>query len=121
MEERLNMTFTLQNSDYFHIQRSIDGIEWRNIASVTAAGTSNEETKYSYIDSYANNGYVYYKLIQADFDGKTKEYGPIVLYYTLPSKKVIKLVNLLGQEVGLDATGVLFEIYEDGTSKKIIR
>ena len=110
-----------QNSDYFLIQRSADGIEWRNMASVTASGNSNEETNYSFIDSYMNNGYVYYKLIQADFDGKTKEYGPIVLYYALPSKKVIKLVNLQGQEVGPDATGILFEIYEDGTSKKIIR
>jgi hypothetical protein len=34
---------------------------------------------------------------------------------------VVKYVNLMGQEVGPEDKGVIFEIYEDGTSKKILR
>jgi hypothetical protein len=109
------------NSDYFSIQRSVDGIEWRNITSVKAAGNSNEELKYSFIDSYLNNGYVYYKLIQYDFDGKSKEYGPISLYYSPIGKKVVKYINSMGQEVDPSTKGIIFEVYDDGSMKKIIK
>jgi hypothetical protein len=34
---------------------------------------------------------------------------------------VVKYVNLMGQEVGPEVKGVVFEVYEDGTSKKILR
>jgi hypothetical protein len=40
---------------------------------------------------------------------------------TIKVKKVVKYVNLMGQEVGPEVKGVVFEVYEDGTSKKIIR
>ena len=109
------------NSDYFSIQRSSDGYDWRNITSVKAAGNSNEELKYSFIDSYMNNGYVYYKLIQYDFDGKSKEYGPISLYYSPIGKKVVKYINSMGQEVDPSTKGIIFEVYDDGTMKKIIK
>ena len=109
-----------QNSDYFNVQRSTDGYDWRNITTISSAGNSNEELKYSFIDSYINNGYVYYKLIQYDIDGAAKEYGPIALYYS-KNKKVVRYLNLMGQEVDPTTNGVIFEIYEDGTSRKIIR
>jgi len=109
------------NADYFDIQRSVDGAEWRSITTIKCAGNSNEEIKYSYIDSHINNGYVYYKLIQNDFDGKSKEYGPISLYYLQSKKTIIKYINLFGQEVDPYTKGFLFEVYDDGTSKKIIR
>ncbi len=110
-----------KNSDYFLIQRSSDGNEWRNIVSKKAAGNSNEKINYSHIDSYVNNGYVYYKLIQYDIDGKYNEYGPISLYYTPIGKKVVKYINTMGQEVDSTTKGIIFEVYDDGSMKKIIK
>ena len=63
----------------------------------------------------------YYRLKQVDYDGQYKVYGPIGLDNTKPVKKVVKYINLFGQEVNLDTKGFIFEVYEDGTMKKIIR
>lgn len=114
-------TASENNSDYFLIQRSSDGVEWRDVFTQKAAGFSNDNINYSFIDSYLNNGYVYYKLLQYDIDGKFKEYGPISLYYKSNDKKIVKYINLLGQEVDPTTKGIIFEVYIDGTTKKIIR
>jgi len=109
------------NSNYFLIQRSIDGYEWRSVGQKESAGNSNELIEYSYVDQFSNNSVVYYRLQQYDFDGQYKTYGPIVITNYQTDKKIVKYVNLLGQEVGSDSKGVIIEIYDDGTMRKIIR
>ena len=109
------------NSDFFQIEHSLDGENWKCIGIVGAAGNSNEKLNYGYsvmIDHHTVN---YYRLNQVDFNGDYKIYGPIVIDNRISTKKVIKYVNLIGQEVLETTTGVIFEIYEDGTSKKIIK
>ena len=114
-------TATEHNSDYFSVQRSSDGFDWSEVVTIQSTGNSTEKTDYTYIDSYLNNGTIYYKLIQYDFDGKYKEYGPISITYTQPSKKVIKYVNSLGQEVDFTYRGMVIEVYDDLTTRKVIR
>jgi len=114
-------TASEHNSDYFSIERSIDGQEWRQIATKPSAGNSTEKINYFYLDNIDQFVIHYYRLVQYDIDGKFSVYGPIMLDNQTKIKKVIKYVNLMGQEVGLEYKGVVFEIYEDGTSKKIIR
>jgi hypothetical protein len=109
------------NSNYFLIQRSIDGYEWRSVGQKGSAGNSNELIEYSYVDQFSNNSVVYYRLQQYDFDGQYKTYGPIVITNYQTDKKIVKYVNLLGQEVGSESKGVIIEIYDDGTMRKIIR
>jgi hypothetical protein len=109
------------NSDYFSIERSTDGQEWNHIVNMSSAGNSTEKINYSFLDNINYLNLNYYRLIQYDIDGKFKTYGPIALDNSIGFKKIIKYVNLLGQEVSPEATGILFEVYEDGTSKKIIR
>jgi hypothetical protein len=77
--------------------------------------------KYSYVDLFTNNSVVYYRLQQYDFDGQYKTYGPIVITNYQTDKKIVKYVNLLGQEVGSDSRGIIIEVYDDGTMRKIIR
>ena len=60
-------------------------------------------------------------MVQYDIDGKFELYGPIALNNEIKEKKIIKYVNLMGQEISPETSGVVFEVYEDGTSKKIIR
>jgi hypothetical protein len=110
-----------KDASHFVVERSTDGENWTYVGIKSAAGNSNEIQNYSYIDAFKDFEIHYYRLIQYDIDGAFDVYGPIMLDNTRKLKKIIKWVNSMGQEVSPEATGTLFEIYEDGTSKKIIR
>lgn len=114
-------TASEHNSDYFQIERSIDGENWKTVGTKPASGNSTIVINYSYLDSFDDLSIHYYILKQVDYDGQYKIYGPIDLDNTKPFKKVVKYVNTLGQEVNQYSKGFLFEVYEDGTMKKIIR
>ena len=114
-------TASEHNSSHFVLERSTDAETWIAIAHRLAAGNSNTTSYYSHIDLNMQFVINYYRLIQYDTDGYFEIYGPIALNNMRETKKVIKLVNSLGQTVAPDASGILFEIYEDGSSKKIIR
>ena len=114
-------TASEHNSDYFQIERSIDGVEWKTIGTKTASGNSNTKIDYSFIDSFDDFVINYYRLVQVDYDGQYKIYGPISVDNTKSTKKVVGYINLFGQEVNSDTKGFIFEVYEDGTMKKIIR
>lgn len=58
------------NSDYFQIERSIDGIDWYEISKVTSSGFSNNIVNYEFIDINSEGFDGYYRLKQVDFDGK---------------------------------------------------
>jgi hypothetical protein len=61
-------------------------------------------------------------LQQFDIDGQFKTYGPISITKASKEKKIVKYINLMGQEVNPDnTTGLILEIYDDGTMKKMIR
>ncbi len=100
---------------------SVNGENWRKITTIPSAGNSIQELKYSYID-YNLNELTYYRLQQFDIDGKFETYGPILVTKTITEKKIIKYVNLMGQEVNPDYTkGFVIEIYDDGSIRKMIR
>ena len=114
-------TASEHNSDYFEIERSVDGEVWKVVGSKLASGNSTVVINYSYLDSFDDLVIHYYRLKQVDYDGQYKVYGPIGLDNTKPVKKVVKYINLFGQEVNLDTKGFIFEVYEDGTNRRIIR
>jgi len=114
-------TASEHNSDYFKIERSVDGENWDYVGSKFASGNSTIVINYSYLDLFKDFVIHYYRLVQVDYDGQYKIYGPIVLDNTRSFKKVIKYINLLGQEVNSETKGFIFEVYEDGTMKKILR
>lgn len=113
-------TASEHNSSHFNLERSIDGENWKHITTKQAAGNSNSTLNYSHIDYTERVPLYYYRLNQFDIDGKSKMYGPIVIQGT-STKRVVKYINLAGQEVPPSTTGVIFEVYEDGTSKRILR
>jgi hypothetical protein len=69
------MTASESNNDYFTIERSTDGIYWFIVDQVKGAGNANNLTKYSYTDIMINNGDVYYRLSQTDYNGNTEYLG----------------------------------------------
>jgi hypothetical protein len=114
-------TASEHNADYFDIQTSKDGEIWKSIGIKIASGNSNQLINYSYLHSFESYGINYYKLIQYDFDGKYKEYGPIALDNRRGTKKIAKYINTLGQEVDADTRGIVIIVYEDGSIEKTIR
>ncbi len=62
-------TLTETNNDYFLVQRSIDLVNWMNIATVDGAGTSTNVIKYQTLDKSPKRGWNYYRLKQYDFNG----------------------------------------------------
>jgi len=108
------------NNDYFVVEHSTNGVEWKNVASVDGAGNNFTELNYS-VKLPAGSGENYYRLKQIDFDG-TYSYSTIIMSKCLvKERKLLKICNILGQEVDINSRGMLFFIYNDGTSEKILR
>jgi hypothetical protein len=116
-------TASEHNSDYYLIESSTTGEFNENsvIGQKTAAGNSNQLMEYSFLDVNFSKEINYYRITQVDFDGNFKIYGPIDINNLESKKEIVKYVNPLGQEVDDNYKGILFEVYSDGTTKKIYR
>ena len=113
-------TASENNSDYFSLESSVDGLSWREIGIKDASGNSTDEVRYSWID-YNQKELTYYRLIQFDIDGKSEMYGPILITKTT-KKTIVKYLNLMGQEINPSNTiGLVIEVYSDGSTSKVIR
>ena len=64
------------NNEGFHVQHSIDGLQWSNFDWVDGFGNSQIERSYTTIHSNPVIGENYYRLHQIDFDGQS-EYSTI--------------------------------------------
>lgn len=64
-------------NDYFTIERSTDGVNYIKIGDVDGAGNSSVTHEYSLIDANPENGEIYYRLRQTDFNGEYT-YSPLV-------------------------------------------
>lgn len=65
------------NNEFFTIEKSIDGIEFKSIGTEDGKGDSDVRNDYQFIDENPQAGVNYYKLKQTDFDGKF-EYSNVV-------------------------------------------
>jgi len=59
-----------QNSRDYSIERSADGVNYKSIGSVPAAGNSTLPSNYSFVDALPLNGTNYYRLKESDLDNK---------------------------------------------------
>lgn len=58
------------NNEYFAIERSVDGINFETIATISGAGNRDIASNYFYVDNTPLSGTSYYRITQHDFDGK---------------------------------------------------
>lgn len=73
------------NNDYFSLERSLDGFEWKEVAKIKGAGTSSVQKKYMYVDKLEFDvlttseeaQLIYYRLTQVDFNGSKKAFEVI--------------------------------------------
>jgi len=71
-EGKINLQWTTGsevNNDYFTIEHSTDGIEFKPIGSIDGAGHSSRPTSYSFEDPSPSPGTNFYRLRQTNFDG----------------------------------------------------
>lgn len=106
-------TATELNSAAFLVQRSANGFDYTTVATVPAAGNSNQMRNYAIVDS-TNSNSNYYRLIEIDTDGKQTIYSFILVrcsevngvqvYYNQP-KVVVEVNSNIDKQVG-------FNVYE---------
>lgn len=112
-------TASESNNDRFEVERSSDGITFIKVGTVKGAGTSTSRNKYNLTDYNPIQELNYYRLKQIDLDGSFT-YSNIISIDNSCDKnvKTIKILNLLGQEVGESYTGVIFIYKSDNTIVK---
>lgn len=110
-------TSSEKDNDYFTLERSTDGESWEMISNTTGSGNSQEEINYSYTDKTYKRGKInYYRLSQTDFDGEKEYFNIVAIDNSLNQKKVVKIINSMGQEVDtFYSNGVYTIIYDDGS------
>jgi hypothetical protein len=90
---KLNWITTSElNTDYFDIERSVNGAFFESINQVKASGNSNSKKLYELIDGQIlQNGLYLYRLISNDLDGKKSYSKTIGILVDSPTNFFIKL------------------------------
>lgn len=106
------------NNDFFTIKHSIDGVNWVDIAYILGSGNSTSPQSYSHYHDNPPHKINYYKLSQTDYDGYTETFITISID-NRGDIYIEKIINVVGQEVGEDYEGVIINIYNNGSIKKV--
>ena len=77
------------NSQLFVIEKSEDGVNFQQLGTVEAAGSSDEERVYRYFDMNATKGTLHYRLKQLDVDGGTNVSQSITLNMAMPNEFMV--------------------------------
>ncbi len=114
-------TATETKNDFFSIERSMNMTDWEIISNISSLGDSKSATNYTIFDHDPLPGVSYYRLKQTDKDGKYKYYETVFIDYSNGERKIIKRVDIYGQELPPDASGLIILIYNNGEVRKIFK
>lgn len=104
-------TATEQNNDYFTIEHSTDGEQWKQIAKLEGSGSTSTLSTYHFESRELFDGEInYFRLSQTDFDGKNK----ILKVESLGNCGMINSTSIIPNP----SSGV-FDVYIVGYSKSI--
>lgn len=111
-----------RQNHYFLIEKSTDGSFWYPVAKIDGAGNSTDKLDYELKDEDISPDIIqYYRLKQFDFDGTLNKNDQIIaILNNHPKPHVVKVINILGQEVKPGSTEFRIEIYSDGSRIKRI-
>jgi hypothetical protein len=108
------------NNDFFTIERSADGVNWEIVTTATGAGNSIYRIDYAAYDSRPLSGISYYRLKQTDFDGAFEYSNIVSVFNGNEAVQLIKVINILGQEVEQNTKGLVILVFSNGETLKII-
>ncbi len=116
-------TETELNNDYFEIEWTTtpsNVSSWNKLDLIDGAGESQSKTDYSMNHyTYTRNTINYYRIKQVDYNGQTRSYPDIIaIDNRMKDQKLVKIVNLMGQEISESEKGLVIYVYDDGTTEK---
>jgi hypothetical protein len=115
-------TVSENNNDYFVVERSNNGVDFREIGTIDGQGNSSELTSYIFNDLYYKRGQInYYRLKQVDIDGKYEYHNVISIDNSKEEVRLIKTCNLMGQEVDDNYKGFVLLQYSDNSIVKSLK
>ncbi len=107
------------NNSHFELHRSTDGQQFDLVTIVDGVGNSSEENSYKVEDDKFEEGKInYYRLKQVDFDGKEEVFDIISIDNRKVEAKVLKTLNMMGQVVDENYSGIVIDYYSDGSIVK---
>lgn len=120
------------NNDFMAVERSSDGINFREIGKLKGKGTTTEQQQYEFVDRQPLPGINYYRLRQVDFDGayeyhptiavemkKRAEVPSIQIYPTVASSEVnIQLGFTPQQKIPFTIHSLLGQVVHTGVFEK---
>lgn len=107
-------TITETDNDYFILERTQNGDNWEFVANLDGAGTTTEKQYYTYKDNTYSEGVNYYRLTQIDFDGSREHSNVISIDNSATGRTLVQIVNLLGETVKEDYSGLKIYVYSNG-------
>ena len=93
-------------NEQFLIEKSIDGITFRNVGTVAGAGDSDDLLEYSFLDIMAATEMTYYRLKQVDTDGTNTLSKVVTVRQTYPNAFLVTSMSAA-------STSGLFELTVD--------
>ncbi|HVM88354.1 MAG TPA: T9SS type A sorting domain-containing protein [Puia sp.] len=105
-------TYSEQNSKYFEIQRSLNGVDFSTIGTAAAAGNSGSVEDYSFIDYSPLNGNAYYRIKLIVTDGNAS-YSEIQEIDIAPPAEMKVMVN--------NTQNLIHVILPDNTSSSVLK
>lgn len=111
------VTLSEINNDYFEIERSFDGFNWKSIVTIDGVGNSRIKQEYKHIDREVKYGLIYYRLKQVDFDGEFEIFD--IKSILLKERKILVIYNMMGQIVDINYSGIKIIHYDNGDIIKI--
>ena len=103
-----------QNSSYYSIQRSVDGVNFTNIITIPAKGNSSLPTNYQFTDNtakdLANVKTVFYRLQMVDIDASKEHSGTVTVKLNTDKKELTVLQNPTGNDLRIQFSSSTKEI-----------
>lgn len=92
-------TTSESNNDYFLIEHSTNASDFKSVAKIQSKGNSNNLQSYSFVHTNLSAGNNYYRLVQFDKDGKSKDLGIKEVNYVLLSSNTYIYPNPLSGNI----------------------
>jgi|AntRauTorckE5430_2_1112549.scaffolds.fasta_scaffold06948_1 beta-glucanase (GH16 family) len=92
-------TATETNSDYFQIEKLVDGSRFTSIGQVKSAGNSTSTQSYEMWDNAPATGINYYRLKQVDIDGTSSYSNTLTVSFDSDNSLTLVMWKALGQSI----------------------
>ena len=90
------------NNDYFTVEKSTNGIYFKEVTDINGRGTTTLKSIYNWVDQSPVNGLNYYRLNQVDFNGDKTISNIIVIEFDTERGKIQVYPNPTLDEVNLN-------------------